>query len=72
MNGQNNCLQISENCNVGPVANSDYSNAKEENHATAFDITCNTGYSTGTSMATSVTCDDGAVLPGLPTCFGKK
>ncbi|XP_041464838.1 complement receptor type 2-like [Lytechinus variegatus] len=59
-----------ENCVVGEVPDSNYATGGTVIHGDIFNVTCDDGYSTGTSRATELSCDDGTLSPGLPTCYG--
>ncbi|XP_071506107.1 sushi, von Willebrand factor type A, EGF and pentraxin domain-containing protein 1-like [Diadema antillarum] len=57
------------NCVFGGVPNSDYPNGGDVNHGSSFNITCDDGYSTGESRASTYSCGDGTLTPSeLPTC----
>ncbi|XP_030832983.1 mucin-5AC isoform X4 [Strongylocentrotus purpuratus] len=58
------------NCVVSAVPDSDYSSGGSVTHGTTFNVTCDSGFSTGTTRATEFSCNDGVLSPDtLPTCY---
>ncbi|XP_030833038.1 receptor-type tyrosine-protein phosphatase U [Strongylocentrotus purpuratus] len=58
------------NCVVSAVPDSDYSSGGSVTHGTTFNVTCDSGFSTGTTRATEFSCNDGVLSPvTLPTCY---
>eukprot|EP00057_Strongylocentrotus_purpuratus_P030161 XP_780867.2 PREDICTED: sushi, von Willebrand factor type A, EGF and pentraxin domain-containing protein 1 [Strongylocentrotus purpuratus] len=58
------------NCAVSAVPDSDYSSGGSVTHGTTFNVTCDSGFSTGTTRATEFSCNDGVLSPDtLPTCY---
>ena len=57
---------------MSAVPDSDYSSGVTVTHGTTFNITCDAGFSMGTTRATEFSCNDGDLSPDtLPTCYGK-